>query len=61
MTGKLRGGRSIFGGWAALASALGPFHGAADNVAYQTFRRAVEAGDAERAAQLAALFWNGRR
>ncbi len=61
MMGKLRGGRSFFGGLSVLSTMLRRFSDGREDVAYQTFRRAVEAGDDEGAARLAALFWNGRR
>lgn len=61
MTGKLRGGRSFFGGWGALSTLLRRFGDGGEDGTYQTFRRAMEAGDDEEAARLAALFWNGRR
>ena len=61
MTGKLRGGRSIFDGGGAISTLLRRFGDGGEDVAYQAFRRAVEAGDDDGAARLAALFWNGRR
>ncbi|CAO3441048.1 hypothetical protein [Azospirillum endophyticum] len=60
MTGKLRGGRPLFNGRTVLSAILRRVTGDGDDIAYQTFRRAVEAGDADRAARLAALFWSGQ-
>ncbi|MBY6262764.1 hypothetical protein EI613_12715 [Azospirillum sp. 412522] len=60
MMGTLRGGRSLFGGRTVLSTILRRVTGDGDETAYQTFRRAVEEGDADRAARLAALFWSGR-
>ncbi|MBP2292838.1 hypothetical protein [Azospirillum rugosum] len=61
MTEKLRDSRSLFGGRAVLAMILQRLQAAEDDGPYRLFRDAVEAGDTERAAQLAALFWGGRR